>query len=143
MSTKGTATAYKNICMVTAIVRIVIGMVALFFACFIASEVKNGTGALVILFPVGVYSLVDGVIKLVKSYVSGQTYLEVYEDRFVGTGMQGMKALSFNIAFSGVHNVCVERKFWLHICASGGTYKVMTNEKTAAEVCEYFTRIKG
>ena len=76
MSTKNTATTYKNTCIVLAVVSIVMEIVALCFYGFLSENYEsNGT---ILLLLIGLYFVVDGIIKFLKNYISGQTYWKGY-----------------------------------------------------------------
>ncbi len=141
MSTKNSATTYKNVCIVLAVVSIVMGIVVLcFYGFLIENYESNGT---ILLLLIGLYFVIDGIIKFVKNYVSGQTYLDVYADRFIGSGMRNFSVLSFNIKFEEINNISIEKAFWLNIQTNGGTYKIMTNKDTATKVFNYYIELKG
>ncbi|MBR0360258.1 MAG: hypothetical protein IIX21_04020 [Clostridia bacterium] len=141
MSTKNTATTYKNTCIVLAVVSIVMGIVALCFYGFLSENYEsNGT---ILLLLIGLYFVVDGIIKFLKNYISGQTYFDVYADRFIGKGMQNFSLLSFNIKFEEINNISIEKAFWIHIHTSGGTYKIMTDKNTATKVFNYYIDLKS
>ena len=65
----------------------------------------------------------------------------MYDDRFVGKGIQDMSILGFNIKLEEINNVAIEG-YWLHIQTSSGVYKVMTNNSTAEKVFNYRIELK-
>ena len=69
------------------------------------------------------------------------TYVDVYDDRFVGKGIQDMSVLGFNIKLEEINNVAIEG-YWLHIQTSSAVYKVMTNNSTAEKVFNYCIELK-
>ena len=141
MSTKNSATTYKNICIVLSVVSMVIGIVAFCFYGFLMENYES-SGTIILLL-IGLYFLIDGIIKFYSNYISGQTYLDVYADRLVGKGLRNFSILSFNIKFEEVNSVSIEKAFWIHIQTSGGTYKIMTNKDIATKFCDYYTKLKG
>ena len=82
-------------------------------------------------------------LEFLKNYISGQTYFDVYADRFIGKGMQNFSLLSFNIKFEEINNISIEKAFWIHIHTSGGTYKIMTDKNTATKVFNYYIDLKS
>ena len=130
--------------MVVAVIAMIIGFIATVGFFFVVDVYPEFKAVGIILLVSGLYFLiVEGIVKFITMSINGSTYVEVYEDRFAGTGVSGFKALNFDIKFDKVSNLSVERKFWLHIHTSGGTYKIMANEKTAAQVFEYFNQTKN
>lgn len=77
----------------------------------------------------------------------GLTYVDVYRDRFVGKGLpkQSMYANSelFNIKNEQIINVTMIRNWFLCIHTVSGKYYIMTNQKTGAEIMNYYAELKG
>ena len=109
--------------------------------CFCADGYTNLNDAIILLL-MGFLIIGYGTIMAVKSYINTLTYVDVYDDRFVGKGIQDMSVLGFNIKLEEINNVAIEG-YWLHIQTSSGVYKVMTNNSTAEMVFNYCIELKG
>ena len=141
MSTKKTAAAYKNIMIVLSIISMILGILSIAFYS-VAIERTSNKGVIILLI-LAVFFIVEGIITFVKNYISGLTYVDVYKDRFIGRGIQNLSVLNFNIKNEEINNISIAKGFWLHIQTNSGTYKVMTNDKTAAKIFNYYIGLKG
>ena len=106
-------------------------------------------GELYIFLYIGVFFLLlglvligDGMVMTAIHCVNGLTYVDVYEDKFVGKGIQNLNLLDFNIKIEQISNISVQG-FWIHIHTNSGVYKIMTDKKTATEVFNYYNELKG
>lgn len=136
LSTKKTTTAYVTAMIVTAVIGMLMGIFSFCLYAFLKEDHDNQ--ALIMILFGGVLFLVKGIVDLAVNARGGQTYVEVYADRMIGTGLQNGHLLDFHIPFAGITNVSVEKNMWIHIHTTTGVYKIMTNKKTAADVFHYY-----
>lgn len=77
-----------------------------------------------------------------------KTYVDFFEDRVSGSGMQGIQSKSFNLHFDQISGISTSKGF-LNFEAAGGTflvintlagnYKIITTEARANEIIEYYS----
>ena len=139
LSTRNTTYARKKVRMTLSAMLILLGIFVVAL-CFWADGYTNLHDAIILLL-IGFLIIGYGTIMAVKSYITALTYLDVYDDRFIGKGIQDMSVLNFNIKLKEINNVAIER-YWLHIQTSSGVYKVMTDNSTAAKVFNYCIELK-
>lgn len=139
ISTKGTANARKNVGIGCAIAMVLLGIVVVAFYCYLSEHTRDKS-ILVILF-CGLFALCDGIITAALHYINGTTYVDVYRDRIVGKGIRNLNPQDFNMKNEQIGNVTVQG-FWVHIHTNAGTYKVMTDKKTASEIFDYFVALQ-
>lgn len=67
-----------------------------------------------------------------------RSYVDVYEDRLVGRGIQnGYQLLDFDLSYDKITNItCSGIHLFIH--TPGGKYKIVTNVQTAGEVFQFF-----
>lgn len=140
MSTKRTNTARKNAGIVSAALTTLIGIFVIAFYCY-ASE-HTYSDSVVFLLLVGLFLLGDGIVMITMNCINGSTYVDIYEDRIVGKGIQNLNPQNFNVKMEQVSNISVQG-FWLHIHTNSGIYKVMTDKKTATAIFNYYIELKG
>lgn len=140
LSTRNTTNARKKVTMALSAMLILLG-IFIVILCFCSVGHINFYDAILLLL-IGFLIIGYGTIKAVKSYITALTYLDVYDDRFIGKGIQNMSVLGFNIKLEEINNVAIER-YWLHIQTSSGVYKVMTDNSTAAKVFNYCIELKN
>ncbi len=139
ISTRNTTDTRKKVTMVLSAMLILLGIFVVAL-CFCADENTNLHDAIVLLL-IGFLIIGYGIIMAVKNYINTLTYVDVYDDRIIGKGIQDMSVLGFNIKLKEINNVAIEG-YWLHIQTSSGVYKVMTNNSTAAKVFNYCIKLK-
>lgn len=75
-----------------------------------------------------------------------RTSVDVFEDRIVGTGMQGIQSKSFDLRFDQLNGVSVSKGFlsiesgsgvFLVINTPAGNYKILTKEARAREIMDF------
>ena len=144
MSTQNTATKYKNVRIVLGIASVLTGIIAFCLYAFLKEEYESdiSKGAMLLVF-VALYFIISGFIEFIKYINYGQTFLDVYADRFIGKGIQNFGVLSFNFKREEIKIISVEKGFLLHIQTNSGTYKVMTNNDTATKILNYYNELKG
>ena len=143
MSTKKTATAFTAIRIVSAVLSLVLFVIGMTAYAFIADEYPRLDGPKNAALILGLVFLVEGTFSLFNAVLEGQTYVDVYEDRFVGVGKQGLRALSFNVKIEKINNVSIERKTWVQINTDSGVYRITTNKEMAEKIFNHFAELKG
>lgn len=139
LSTRNTTYTRKKVTMALSAMLIIFG-IFIVILCFCAVGYTSLNDAILLLL-IGFLTIGYGTIMAVKSYITALTYLDVYDDRFIGKGIQDMSVLGFNIKLEEINNVAIER-YWLHIQTSSGVYKIMTDNSTAAKVFNYCIELK-
>lgn len=96
----------------------------------------------------GYFFLFDAVLSALYHGIVSRTYMDIFEDRIIGSGMQGIQSKSFNLRFDQIVGISSSKGF-LNIESAGGTflvintvagnYKVITTEARAREVLDFFS----
>ena len=88
----------------------------------------------------GLLLLGDGVITMVMKGFFASSYIDIYEDRVEGKGIQNFNVLQFSVRYSEINNITTEGIF-IHIHTTSGTYKIISNKETATEVFTYYNQM--
>lgn len=98
----------------------------------------------------GFILLFIGALSLIYHAMVSTTYVDLFEDRIVGTGMQKIQIKSFSLRFDQICGISVSKGFlnvesgsgvFLVINTLAGDYKVITTAKYANEIAEYYSRV--
>ena len=90
------------------------------------------------------------VLGIVYHAMVSRTYADLYPNRIVGSGMQGIQTKSFNLRFDQIVGISVSQGFlnleanpgaFLIVNTSAGDYKVITTKARANEMVEYYNNI--
>lgn len=80
--------------------------------------------------------------------IVSRTYADIYENRFSGSGMQGVQYKSFDLRSEKIEGVSISRGFlnlessggvFLVINTAAGNYKIITTEARAKEILNYYS----
>lgn len=140
ISTKNTNTKYKNTGIACAVLMCVLGFLVLCGYFFLSSHSSDDT--LIVVLLLGIFLIGDGIITATLRYINASSYVDIYQDRVIGKGIQNFSPLDFNLKFEQIDNVSVEG-IWVYIHTNSGNYKVMTDKKTATEIFNYYNQFKG
>ena len=99
----------------------------------------------------GVLLVASGILSAVYHIMVYRTYADVFADRIVGSGMQGIQCKEFILRIDQINDISISRGF-LNIEAGGGKYgvflvinsvagkyRIMTTEARAREILEQFS----
>lgn len=139
ISTRNTNTKYKNTGIICAILMSVLGLAIIGGYCYLSEHSSDDSLIWVLLF--GLFLFADGIITTTFRNINASSYVDIYQDRFIGKGIQNLSPLNFNLRIEDIINVSTEG-IWLHIHTNSGKYKVMTNESTAMRIFNYYHGLK-
>lgn len=151
-STRGTKTS-------KILIYIFLGIILLSIA-IISNEMLSGTSRMYLFMPksykrafwgisllTSVLPACCGTYELMYAVRYGLTYVDVYRDKVVGKGLPKQSIFVndelFNIKNEQIINVTMIRNWFLCIHTVSGKYYIMTNQKTGAEIMNYYAELKG
>lgn len=98
-----------------------------------------------------------GIVIFILAILSGiyhamvaRTYVDIFEDRIVGNGMQGIQCKSFILRYDQISDISVSKGFlnlesgsgtFLVINTPAGNYKIITSKARAEEIAAYFSNL--
>ena len=98
----------------------------------------------------GYIFMLFAVLGIVYHAMVSRTYADLYPNRIVGSGMQGIQTKSFNLRFDQIVGISVSQGFlnleanpgaFLIVNTSAGDYKIITTKARANEMVEYYNNI--
>lgn len=93
-----------------------------------------------------IFLIIYAALSLLYHLMVSRTYADVFEDRIVGTGMQGIQSKSFDLRFDQLNGISASKGFlniesgsgvFLVINTPAGNYKVLTTEARAREIMDF------
>lgn len=94
-----------------------------------------------------IFLIIYAGLSLLYHIMVFRTYADVFEDRIVGTGMQGIQSKSFDLRFDQLNGISTSKGFlsiesgsgvFLVINTPAGNYKILTTDARAKEIMEFF-----
>lgn len=137
ISTKKTNDKYKNTGITCAVLTAILGLIAIIGYMYLSEH--SSEDSLIFLLLVGLFLIGDGIITATLRYINSTSFVDIYEDRITGKGIQNFSPMDFNIKHEQVNNITTEG-IWIHIHTTSGIYKIMTDKETAAEVFSYYNK---
>lgn len=97
----------------------------------------------------GFMFLIIGMLSMSYHAMISRTYVDVFQTRLSGSGMQGIQCKSFELRFDQIYGISVSKGFmnmeanvgsFLIINTAVGNYKILTTDARAKEIVEYYSR---
>ncbi len=140
LSTRKTDTKRTTAAIAMSIIMCIMGIVVIAFYVFAADYIFDNS-MIFILF-LGLFVIADGIVMIAINCFYAKTYIDIFEDRIEGKGLQGMSLMDFNIKMDRIVNISVENMF-IYIHTASGKYKIRTSKDTATKVFSYLNQVCG
>lgn len=135
ISTEGSLKGFKVAQLISSIIYLLLGVFA--FSLGLAINSVTGNPAYIMLIIIGVLSVVLGFVTLITSTARSRTYINIYDSKVEGVGMQGSRVVSFNLQYSQINSISTE-KDWIHMHTTVGTFKMLTKRELANQIRDYY-----
>lgn len=95
--------------------------------------------------------LLIGMLSAIYHVMVSKTYVDFFEDRIVGAGMQGIQSKTFALRYEQILDISSSRGFlnlesgsgvFLVINTPAGSYKIITNKAKEKEILEFYDSLK-
>lgn len=136
ITTRDTNKASKLSAVISGILDVIFAI--MFISFFKDQDLEEVAGLIVLCVAV----LGGLVIYTAYQFSICRSYVDVYEDRLEGKGIQnGYQLTDFTLSYDKITNVsCSGINVLIH--TSGGNYKILTNAETSKKVYEYCARVR-
>lgn len=93
-----------------------------------------------------IFLIIYAALSLLYHVMVSRTYADIFENRIVGTGMQGIQSKSFDLRFDQLNGISTSKGFlniesgsgvFLVINTPAGNYRVLTTEARAREITDF------
>lgn len=140
LSTRYSNDSYKNMATSVAVLTCLLGIAVAIGGFFLMSQSDEGV---LILGPIlGAIMIVEGIITGTIRNRFAETYVDCYEDKMVGQGIQNLGVLAFSFKFNQIVNVSVDG-INIYIHTNSGKYQIISDKETAMRVFDYYHENKG
>lgn len=139
LSTKGTNSKYKNGAIINGVITMILGVLIIGFYCFASS--KTSDSKLIVLMLVGLFFLAEGLITMCIKILFSKSFVEIYQDRMKGKGIQNFNVMDFDLDNGKITGVTTDKQF-IFINTTAGTYKIISDKKTAQKVFDYCSSLQ-